>query len=216
MGSIFNLDSPLMQFFNRLTDLIILNIVCLICCLPVVTAGASLTALHYMTLKMVKGEEGYIIRGFFKSFRANFRQATVIWILFMAVTILFLIDIRIMNLMSDTLPEVLKTMITCFYLFVCLTVMYVFPLLARFENTIKMSIKNAFLMSILHIGKSLIMAVVYFLPCLALQLHLMMIPVCLMIGIAGPAFLNSYLWKGIFKKYEEDVGDSEDSNGQIV
>ncbi len=205
-----------MRFLNRCTDLIILNLVCLFCCLPVVTAGASLTALHYMTLKMVKEEEGYIIRGFFQAFRSNFRQATIIWMIFLGISVLYGIDMRIMNGMSDRFPTFLKTMISCFYLFICLTAMYAFPLLARFENTIRNSIRNAFFMSILHIGKSLIMAVVYILPFIVIQLHFMMIPVFLLIGIAGPAFLNSYLWKGIFRRYEPEENEDDEDHRQIV
>ena len=52
MRSFFNLDNPLMQFLNTLTDIVILNVICLICCIPVVTIGASLTALHYVTIRM--------------------------------------------------------------------------------------------------------------------------------------------------------------------
>ena len=78
---IFDLDSPLMQFLNKMADLLWLNILTFICCIPIVTIGASLTAMHYMALKMVRNEECYITRGFFKSFKENFRQATLIWLL---------------------------------------------------------------------------------------------------------------------------------------
>lgn len=65
MGSFFNMDSPVMRFLSRLCDLMILNILCLICCIPIVTIGASITALYSVTLKMVKGEDSYIAKGFF-------------------------------------------------------------------------------------------------------------------------------------------------------
>lgn len=217
MGSFFSLENPFIQFLNRLTDVIILNVLCLICCLPVFTAGASLTALHYMTLKMVKNEEGYVFKGFFKAFRDNFRQTTVIWLIFLAVSFVFFVDLRIFEAAGDSLPEFLKTVILCLFMFVCLTAMYVFPLIARFSNTIKNSIKNAFLMSILHIGKSIIMAVIYVLPFFVVQLHLMMIPVYLLIGISGPAYINSYIWRGIFKKYEpgEKISEEETDGPEV-
>ena len=65
MSSFFNMDSPIMRFLSRLCDLMILNILCLICCIPIVTIGASITALYSVTLKMVKGEDSYIAKGFF-------------------------------------------------------------------------------------------------------------------------------------------------------
>ena len=79
MRSIFNLDSPIMSFLSRVGDLVWLNLLTLLCCIPVVTAGAAFTALHYVSIKMVRNEEGYLTRNYFKSFRQNFIQATLLW-----------------------------------------------------------------------------------------------------------------------------------------
>ena len=57
MNGLFNLDSPIMRFLSKVCDLMILNVMCIICCLPIVTAGASITALYTITMKMVRGEE---------------------------------------------------------------------------------------------------------------------------------------------------------------
>ena len=93
--------------------------------------------------------------------------------------------------------------------------MYIFPLLSRFENTLKQTVKNAFFMSILHIFKTIVMAVIYAIPFILIPLHYDMIMVFLLFGLAGPAYINSYIWKGIFKKYEpavvvEEVADDMD------
>ena len=69
MGKFFNLDSPLMVFLSKMADLMILNIITLLLCLPIITAGDAMTALYYMTIKIVRGEECYIVRGYFKSFK---------------------------------------------------------------------------------------------------------------------------------------------------
>ena len=97
MGRIFDMDSPVMRFLGRLADLMILNLVTLLCCLPVVTIGASLTAMHYVLLKMVRNEESYIVRSFFKSFKQNFKQATVIWLIILLFLVIFGADIMIIN-----------------------------------------------------------------------------------------------------------------------
>ena len=81
MRGIFDIDSPFIQFLAHIADLIILNIVFLICCIPFVTIGPSITALNYVTLKLAAKEDINVIRSFFKSFRQNFRQALIIWIL---------------------------------------------------------------------------------------------------------------------------------------
>ena len=78
MGRFFNMDNKFFVFMGKIADLCMLNLLCIICCIPIVTAGASLTALYYVTMKMVRNEEAYIFRSFFRSFKQNFKQATVI------------------------------------------------------------------------------------------------------------------------------------------
>ena len=82
---IFDLDSPLMNVLNKMADLMWLNILTLICCIPIITAGAAFTSMHYVALKIVRNEESYITRSFFKSFKTNFRQATLIWLLILLI-----------------------------------------------------------------------------------------------------------------------------------
>ena len=86
---IFAIDSPLMRVLGKISDLMILNILTLLCCIPLVTAGAAFTAMHYVSLKMVRGEESGITKMFFHSFKDNLKQSTVIWILFLLVAAIF-------------------------------------------------------------------------------------------------------------------------------
>ena len=74
---IFDLDSPLMNVLNKMADLMWLNILTLICCIPIITAGAAFTSMHYVALKIVRNEESYITRSFFKSFKTNFVQVVL-------------------------------------------------------------------------------------------------------------------------------------------
>ena len=95
MGRFFNMDSPLFSFLNRVADLIILNLLTLVCCIPIFTVGAAMTGLNYVCLKMVRNEEGYIVRGFFKSFKQNFKQATIIWLIILLAIIVLAGDFYI-------------------------------------------------------------------------------------------------------------------------
>ena len=92
MNSLLNPDNPVMQFITKIVNAVYLNILWFFCSLPVFTIGASTTALYYVTLKMVKNEEGNITKAFFHSFRENFKQGTVIWLILLGFGILFGID----------------------------------------------------------------------------------------------------------------------------
>ena len=204
MKKFLNLDSPLMVFLSNLTDVVILNVLFLICCIPVITIGPAITAMHYVTLKMVRDEDGYIVKSFFKAFKENFKQSCVVWVAFLVITGVFLLDYRILKTAGIEENMIFAIIVGAIYLFVCLVTMYVFPILSRFENTLKQTIKNALFMSILHIFKTIVMAIIYVVPFVLVPLHYNLILAFLIIGVSGPAYINSYIWNSIFKKYEPE------------
>ena len=84
----FQYDSPLMSTLNKITDIILLNLCTLICCIPIITIGASLTAAHYTALKMHRDTDNYVIKNFFHSFLQNLKQSTVLWLLWAGIVFL--------------------------------------------------------------------------------------------------------------------------------
>ena len=88
----FNYDNPVWRFIGKLGDLILLNILWIVCSIPVFTIGASTTAVYYVTLKLARDEGDSTIRSFFHSFKSNFRQATAIWLILLAAGIVLGID----------------------------------------------------------------------------------------------------------------------------
>lgn len=204
MGKIFDLDSPIMRFLSRMADLMILNLVTLICCIPIITIGASMTALHYVLLKMVRNEEGYIVKAFFKSFKQNFKQATIIWLVVLLFIIIFVVDIFVFNYSGIQFPQVLRVILLALAFFASMTMCYIFPLLSRFENTILQTLKNALLMSILNLPKTLLMMVVYILPMVAWYFSAMAMPIIFLFGISAPAYVAAMLYSGTFKKFEPE------------
>lgn len=202
MKRFFNIDSPFMIFLSNLVDVIILNVICLIFCIPIVTMGPSMVAMHYVALKMVKNENVYTIKTFYKAFKDNFKQSFVIWLIFLVITAVCVLDFKMLQVMGINENKIFGVIIGIIYLFVCLTIMYVFPIISRFENTLIQTVKNAFFMCILNFVKTTIMAVIYIIPFILLPFGINMIAVFLMLGLSGPAYINSYMWKNIFKEYE--------------
>lgn len=199
----FDLDSPLMQVLNKVADLLWLNILTLICCIPIVTVGASLTAMNYMALKIVRNEECYITKGFFKSFKQNFKQATAIWLLFLLAVLVLAGDFYIMKNSGIEFNIVIKVVIGIVALILTFTWMFVFPVLAKFDNTVIRTIKNAFVMSILQFPKTLLMIVMYALPIVIGMLVPQAFPICFLFGLSAPAYVSALLYNKFFKKLED-------------
>ena len=148
MHGILNPEGPVMSFITKITYSAYLNLLWLVCCLPIVTAGASTTALFYVTLKVAKNEEGSLTKSFFHSFRENFRQATVIWLILLAVGIVLGVDGYIFYHMR--FENAFWTVATAVFLVAAaayaIILMYIFPLLARFDNTTAAMFKNAIML----------------------------------------------------------------------
>lgn len=217
MGKLFNIDSPVMRFLGKVADLMILNLVTLVCCIPIVTIGASLTAMHYVLLKMVRDQESYIVRSFFKSFKANFKQATVIWLMILLVLAIFTVDLRIINSSMD-FPRILKVMLYALFMVTYMVLCYVFPVLSRFDNTVIKTLKNALFMAILSFPKTVLMMVVYLLPLAALYFVIAAAPLVFLFGISLPAYVSAMLYNGTFKRFEpeeEPVTDKFELGGGI-
>ena len=219
MRGIFNLDGPLFSFFSRVADLAILNILFLICSLPVVTIGASLTAMSYVTLKMKDGVEGYVWKSFLKSFRQNLRQATIIWIGMLFLIGVLGVDFLILRNMSGPLRSVLFAVILIGFILWLLMLLYVFPVLSRFDNTIRTTLSNALLIALANAPRALLMVFILAAAFLITFWNAMTIVggimFWLIIGFAVLSWINSTLQTTIFHRLmppEEDEPAPEDES----
>lgn len=150
MGSLFNMENPVWQFMGRVADIMILSFLWVLCSIPIVTMGASTTALYYVTLKIAEKREGYIIRGFFKSFKENFLQATLIWIIILAGFVITIIDIRFFATQKGTINTIALVFFYAMLFLLLIANLYIYPVLARFANTTKRMFINTMIMAFSH------------------------------------------------------------------
>lgn len=212
-----SIDSPLMQGLGKMADLMFLNILALICCIPIVTIGASWTALYYMALKIVRDEEVYIARDFFKSFRQNFRQATVIWLLQIVVSVILGMDFYLMygGSTDAEFPLILQVLLLAVTLLVVITFMFVYPVLSKFDNNLKNTLKNSFLMGLLQLPKVLIMVVLWLAPPLIGVFAIQLFPLVVLFGMSLPAFLSALMYNKFFKRTEERMLERAREAGEL-
>lgn len=202
---------------GKVADLCLLNLVCLACCIPIVTAGASITALYYVTLKMVRNEESYIFKSFFKSFKQNFRQATIIHLIMVAAAVLLYLDTNIVKVMGEPMSQIMSVIFAVFTLVYAMILLYLYPILAKFYNSVKNTFTNAILMAIRHLPYTIIMLIICALPLLiffvpSLQMQMTLILLLLLFGMAVIAYLNSFFLVKIFDKYIPENSE-EDADG---
>lgn len=206
MGRFFSMDNKFFTFMNKVADLCILNIICLVCCIPIVTAGASITAMYYVTLKMVRNEEAYIVRSFFKSFKDNFKQATIINLIMIAVGAVLYLDLNVAKNMPGSAGQIFHVTFMAFVIIYYVLFLYVYPILARFYNTIRNTIKNALFMAIRHLPYTVVMVLIGLCPLLLLfigsyQIQSTLFVLFLVMGFGVIAYCNSFFLVKIFDHY---------------
>lgn len=210
MRTLFNLDNPVMSFITKITYSAYLNILWFLCCLPVVTAGASTTALFYVTLKIVKNEEGSLTKAFFHSFKENFKQATVIWLILLAVGIMLSVDGYVLYHMRFS--NAFWTVITAVFFVVlaayAIILMYIFPLLSRFQNTTLAMFKNAIMIGMRFLLCTALMAAIYFAMILVI---VRFFTPAVVFGEGLCAFLCSYLLSNVLSLCEGRQEDRQDA-----
>ena len=198
-----NIDSPLMQFLGKAADLMWVNILCFFLCLPIFTAGASITAMHYVCLKIVRDEECYITKSFFKSFKENFVQSTLEWLIMLVVILIFAGDFYLFYTGAVSLPSIVRMIILAIAIFVLLGGIMVFPVQARFVNSISGTFKTAFAIAILQLPKTILMLVLYVLPAVLGYMFLQIFPLIFVFGLSVPAYCAALLYNKRFKMLED-------------
>ena len=150
-----------------------------------------------------------MIRDFFKSFKQNFKQATVIWLIFFVILAILVVDLMLMFLSGAQFPMFIKAVVVAVVIFVLLAITCVFPMQAKFDNPVSRTIKNAFLMCILQLPKVVLMVIGYALPAVLSILFYQILPIMFFICLAGPTMLAALLYNKFFKKLENGVLEAQ-------
>ncbi|OXS78732.1 YesL family protein [Domibacillus enclensis] len=206
MGQLFQLEGPLFKLLSRAVDLVLLNILFLLFSLPLLTIGASTTALYSVLLKVIRNEDETIVKSFFISFRNNFKQGTMVWLVVSVAGVLLLANFGLLG-KANGLPMILWTSVLIVFSFVYIcTSLFAFAYMARYEDTIKKVLINSMIMGISHF------------PYLILLIFFNVFP--LWIAFSSPAglltglyfgtfggfalvgLMNSIIFRKIFMKYE--------------
>lgn len=200
MSRFFNVDNPVWAAIDTLGKIIILNILWMICSLPVITMGASTTALIYACLKL-RHKEGYIIQNFFHSFKDNFKQATVIWLIMLVIGAILAADMVLGNQSGTTFGNIMRIgafVVAVPYSFVLL---YVFPVLSKFVNSVKQTFKYAFGLSLQNWKLTIVMLLLNVFVVWANTTIFLINYLMLVLGFASVAYICASYFERIFEPY---------------
>ena len=156
-------DKPWFSLLTKLTYSAYLNILWLICSLPIFTIGASTTALFYCTLKMAEDRDEGLTRMFFRAFRSNFKPATKLWLILLALGCFLGVDGFVLSRLWNTSAfwTILTALVIGAAVLYAIVLLYAFPLLARFENTTLGILRTSLAVGVRYLFCTLLMAFIY-------------------------------------------------------
>ena len=200
------LDSPLGYLLRVLGDLITVNLLFVLCGLPIVTLGASASAMYAVLLKLVRGEHVYVIRTFFKNWKDNFLKATAIWLIFLAMAAVVYADVLFAYTFEGNMRYTFLIVATVVGIIALLIMTLGTLQLSNYENTLKNYIKNSFLLAACAPGWLILAWAVWVAEIFAIfvfgEYVIRFGFIFLMWGISGPAYATAYCANRIFTKVE--------------
>ncbi|MDR1755073.1 MAG: YesL family protein [Eubacterium sp.] len=220
MKSFFSIDNPVFQAISRVGDMFILSFFVIATGFPIITLGASITALFDVCMRILRKRDKNILKDYFRAFKNNFRQATIIWLIMVVIGAVLYIDIKYWFEEYGTAARAIGAISIGLAFIYTAILHYIFAVQAVFENRIKATFKTAFLMSLKHWPSTLALlastaALVYL--CLFVTFYRIVIYAILVVGIGAFGMIYSVRLLTIFRKYNSDLEPLPDeSNNEPI
>ena len=210
------LSAKVFSFVGHLANFIVINLLCIACCIPIVTAGPSICAMYYCMLKVVRNQEMKPVKDFFHSFKDNLKQGCILQLIVLVISIVtaFFLKYAISIFANGSFYQVIACIIFIIAFAVLLDFTMLYPAQAQFANPLNITFKNAFLFAISNLPYVLIMLLLNILPILLFlgwtELFIVLIPFYLFMGFAGTCYANCRFLKKIFKPYVPEESKTEE------
>lgn len=220
MQSLFSFDSPFMKKLGLVGNLALLNILWLICCLPVFTIGAATTAMHAVLYKYIENTDDEVARPFFTAFCANFKQATILWLPFLAIIILLVLDALYLYTNATGLTLLLWIPFAVIALLWAVIMTYAFPILARYDSPNRNIIRNSGLLFVMDLVPSVFVLILNLVPWVMFILwpdvYMQMGLIALCFSGSAISYWNDKILLRNFKKRQQKEEDEEEVAEEAV
>jgi uncharacterized membrane protein YesL len=200
-------DNVVTRILGRMLDFVVLNLLWVICSIPIVTIGASTTALYAVMLKIVRDEDGYIIRSYFEAFRVNLKKSTMIWLIQMVFALILAIDFRVAGMVQFTGSFLFFSILLILGILWFAMDIYLFALTARYENGIKATYRNSAIFTIARLPYTLLLVASLLVPVILTFWNSYTLftgmTVWLLIGVSLVAWLQSMILRRVFDVFHQ-------------
>lgn len=214
MSHLFHADSLLVRILNRIADLVLLNLVFLVTCLPLFTIGASVTALYTVLLQIVRKEDRSLFGSYFSAWKSNFWQATALWGIELGAWGLIWSIRQVCTQLPGPGQAAALLMLTVLSLAVGISTMFVFPVLSRFKGSVRQILMNSLLIPLSNLSSTLVAGGVIagpvFLSAWSARFFLVWFYLLALGGIAFAAYGSAFFINRLFMPFEASCLSKEE------
>lgn len=203
-------NSPVIAFLNKMTDLILLNVLWLLCCLPVFTAGAATTAAYYVSITSIRCGDGYVIKRFFGSFKKNFRQITPIWLAILVFNLIMTADMLFWYRQGNTFGKTMFIISGVVAFLFLIWILWIFPVFAKLDGKTGELLKNAVAFAIGYLPYTAIILVITGVVMYANLVSLIANSIMLFVGFAVLFYVQSFFFYRVFMNHIDEKYDDFD------
>jgi uncharacterized membrane protein YesL len=196
-------NNVIIRVSSMIALLVLINLLTLLCCLPIITIGAALTSMHDVLQMIIRKEDGYVTRRYFSSFRKNMKQATLLWVPFLFIFSGCVADVIIIFSAPGLIPGYIMIPAGVAGLFALFVFQWVFPLQARFKGNFGVVMKMSFLLAVARFPRTFVMAAVCILPVIAVR-SILTLPLVMLFGISVPGIIGAKIYHPVFTELEQE------------
>ncbi len=215
-GNLFDFDGPVLRALELIANLVILSILTVICMVPVVTFGPAVKALFAVSLKLVRGSDGYIVKEYFKQFKTDFLKNIPFGLVTLVIFIVIIYNTWFTVINRNVLPVFYIIVLALLSFFVLCTVLWAMPLNARFINPVFKTYKLAAILVVTKFGKTLLLLLSWcFIPACVLFVSGNFLPLVFLLETGLSAYLCAKTYDELFREYEERITTAEKQNSDL-
>jgi uncharacterized membrane protein YesL len=214
MGGFFSYDGLFAKYGGKLWDLIWLNVLTIIFSIPIVTAGAAVTAMHYVELKILRNEEYGITAAFFRSFKMNLKQGVVIQIAFLPVGYLIATTLLMTWRTTSGSPDFMFYVAAVAAVLAYCVWIWTLVLLSRYTNTVVKTMKQAVIACLVYPVRSILMGALGVIPFVVFLFDMRMLVFIAMLGLSGPGIMQAWLYNDVLKRLETAAEEREEETSE--
>ena len=200
MRNLFDQEGPVMRALTDLSTLVFLNILTALCCIPVVTAGAALAAMHYVIMEMIEERGGGLVSEYIKRFKENLKNATPVWLILLAAAVFLYADGRIIGGGQLGLPKVMLIPIYAAMFVLAAIYVYVIPLTAKFVFSTGAAFRNAAILAAAYFPRTVLMVLISAAVPYLLFNVTSLLPLFFLAGLTLPAYFSALIYMPVIKK----------------